>query len=212
MADHRTEEAVGLTHRSGRRQPSEDIDEQFDQEVHEVGADVDRSAQLTSTSRPMDEAGTSQSAQEVGRGRSKGRAWRQNVRGRRGRQPAGDPVEGGEALARPITPFDVDTHGSRMTEYELALIRRYFHVSDYVQFRLPGLADVPTRPPLGSVAVYRDYFVRGLRLPLHPFIREVLVNLEISLPQLNPNAYQCMVALWALYRVLGFLDLMVEEL
>ena len=62
------------------------------------------------------------------------------------------------------------------------------------------------------MAVYWDYFVRGLRLPLHPFIREVLVNLEISLPQLNPNAYQCMVALWALYRVLGFPDLMVEEL
>ena len=62
------------------------------------------------------------------------------------------------------------------------------------------------------MAVYQDYFIRGLRLPLHPFIREVLVNLEISLPQLNPNTYQCMVALWAFYRVLGFLDMMVEEL
>ena len=40
----------------------------------------------------------------------------------------------------------------------------------------------------------------------------MLVNLEISLPQLNPNAYQCMVALWALYRLLGFPDLIVEEL
>ena len=48
-------------------------------------------------------------------------------------------------------------------------------------------------------------------MPLHPFIREVLLNLEISLPQLNPNAYQCMVALWALYRVLSFPDLSVEE-
>ena len=49
-----------------------------------------------------------------------------------------------------------------MTEYELALIRRYFHVSDYAQFRLPGPADVPTRPPLKCVAVYRNYFIRGL--------------------------------------------------
>ena len=83
---------------------------------------------------------------------------------------------------------------------------------DYVRFCLPGLANVPTRPLLGEVAFYRDYFIRELRLPLHLFIREVLVNLEISLPQLNLNAYQCMVALWALYRVLDFPNLTVEEL
>ena len=50
MADHRTKEAAGLTHRRGRRQPSEDIDEQFDQEVRDMGANADRSAQLASTS------------------------------------------------------------------------------------------------------------------------------------------------------------------
>ena len=49
-------------------------------------------------------------------------------------------------------------------------------------------------------------------MPLHLFIKEVLLNLDVSLPQLNPNAYQCMVALWALYCVLGFPDLTVEEL
>ena len=36
--------------------------------------------------------------------------------------------------------------------------------------------------------------------------------MDVSLPQLNPNAYQCMVALRAIYRVLGFPDLTVEEL
>ena len=168
--------------------------------------------QVASTSRPIEEAGPSQLAQETRRGRLKARARQLNVQGCRAREQAGDPVEGGEALARPITPFEVDTHGSRMTEYELALIRRYFHVPDYVRFRLLGPVDVPTRPFIGCVAVYWDYFVRGLRLPLHQFIREVLLNLEISLPQPNPNAYQCMLALWALYRVLGFPDLTVEEL
>ena len=49
-------------------------------------------------------------------------------------------------------------------------------------------------------------------MPLHPFIREALLNLDVSLPQLNPNAYQCMVALWALYHVFGFPNLTVEEL
>ena len=109
--------------------------------------------------------------------------------GDRASEQAGDPVEGGEEVARPITPFEVDAHTSRMTEYELALIRRYYHMPDYVQFCLLGPADVPTQPPPGFIAVDRDYFIRGLRLPLHPFIREVLLNLEISLPQLNPNAF-----------------------
>ena len=38
------------------------------------------------------------------------------------------------------------------------------------------------------------------------------MNLDINLPQLNPTAVQCMVALWAIYSVLEFLDLTVEEL
>ena len=99
-----------------------------------------------------------------------------------------------------------------MTEKELALIRMYYQVPDYVQLHLPGPADQPTRPPPGFIAIYWDYFIRGLRLPFHPFIRDMLLNLDISLPQLNPNTVQCMVALWALYHELGFLDLTVEEL
>ena len=145
-------------------------------------------------------------------GTAEARARRGNIRGRRACERAGDSIKGGEQVARPIMLFEVDTHGSRMTKYELALIRRYYQVPDYVQFRLPGPADVPTRPHPGCVAVYRDYFIRGLRLPLHPFIREVLLHLDVSFPQLNPNAYQCMVALWALYRELSFPDLTVEEL
>ena len=136
----------------------------------------------------------------------------QNALGCQAREQVGDAVEGREEAARPITSFEVDARTSRMTEYELALIRRYYHVLDYVQFRLTGPTDVPTWPPPSFIAVYRDYFIRGFRLPLHPFIKEVLLNLEISLPQLNPNAVQCIVALWALYRMLGFPDMTVEEL
>ena len=40
----------------------------------------------------------------------------------------------------------------------------------------------------------------------------MLLNLDISLPQLNPNAVQSLVALWALYRLLCFPGLTVEEL
>ena len=82
---------------------------------------------------------------------------------------------------------------------------------DYVEFHLPGSSDQPTRLSPGCIVVYRDYFIKRLRLPLHPFVREVLLNLDISLRQLNPNAVQSLVALWALYRLLHFPDLTVEE-
>ena len=49
-----------------------------------------------------------------------------------------------------------------MTEKELALIKKYYHVPDYVQLRLLRPADQPTRPPPGFIAVYWDYFTRGL--------------------------------------------------
>ena len=64
-------------------------------------------------------------------------------------------------MAWPITPFEVDTHRSQITEQELALIRRHFHVPDYVKFHLPEPTEVLTRPPPGCVAVYRDFFIRG---------------------------------------------------
>ena len=125
------------------------------------------------------EASTSQSAQQARQGKPKVHARRENIHGRRARERVRDLVEGGEQVARPIMPFEVDTHRSWMTEYELVLIQRYYQVPDYVQFRFPGPADVLTRPPPGCVVVYRDYFIKGLRLPLHPFIREVLLNLDV---------------------------------
>ena len=59
MADHSTEEGIGLTHRRSRHQPSEDRDPRFDQEAHNKGGSTSRSTQVASTSRPTDEAGPS---------------------------------------------------------------------------------------------------------------------------------------------------------
>ena len=89
----------------------------------------------------------------------------------------------------------MDRHPSRITERELGLIKQHYYVPDYMELWLPKPPDQPTKPPPGCIAVYRDYFIKRLRLLLHPFIREVLLNLNISLPQLNPNAVQSMVAL-----------------
>ena len=86
-----------------------------------------------------------------------------------------------------------------------------YYVPDYVELQLPGPSDQPTRPPPSCIAVYRDYFIKRLHLPLHPFIREVLFNMDINLPQLNPNAVQSLVALWVIYRLNRFFYLTLEE-
>ena len=86
-------------------------------------------------------ASTSRPTQLARGGRSKARAQRGCAWGHRACEQDGDPVEGGEEVAQPISPFEVDRPASRMTEQEPALIRRYYYVPDYVQLRLPGPAD-----------------------------------------------------------------------
>ena len=98
-----------------------------------------------------------------------------------------------------------------MTAQEMNLLREFYQIPDYVEFRILDLSDQPTWPPPGYVAVYRDYFLKGLRLPLHPFFRDTLLNLVVSLPQLNANVVQTLVALWVLYCINCFPDLMLEE-
>ena len=61
------------------------------------------------------------------------------------------------------------------------------------------------------MVVYKDYFFKGLRLPLHSFFRKALLNLDVSLHQLDPNLVQSLVALWVLYRVNRFPNLTLEE-
>ena len=51
---------------------------------------------------------------------------------------------------------------TKMTERELELIRDMYQGLEYVEFRLPEPTDQPTRPLPKHVAVYKDYFWKGL--------------------------------------------------
>ena len=114
-------------------------------------------------------------------GRVKACAQSGHARGRRAREEGGDPIHGGEDVARPLSQFEVDRHPSNITTRELDLLRDLYQILDCVEFRPPGPSDQPTRPPPGSMFVYQDFFLKGLRLPLHPFFRYALLNLDISL-------------------------------
>ena len=66
----------------------------------------------------------------------------------------------------------------------------------------PGNYDTVRFPPPHCIAVYLPSFELGLRFPLHPFFREVLNFLSISVPELYPNAWGCLVAFLILCKVL----------
>ena len=103
-------------------------------------------------------------------------------RGRRG------PSLWGEDAAQSLSRFEVDRHPSKMTARKMNQLREFYQIPDYVEFRLPRPSHQPTRPPPGYVAVYRDYFLKRLQFPLHSFLREALLNLDVSFLQLNLNA------------------------
>ena len=120
------------------------------------------------------------------------------------------PGKGERMSPRPITRFEVDRHPTKIKEGELEQIRDMYQVLDYVEFQLLGPTNQPTQPPR-QIAVYKVYFWKGLWLPLHLFFREALLNLDVSLSQLNPNAILLLVALWVLYHINGFPNLPFEE-
>ena len=54
-----------------------------------------------------------------------------------------------------------------------------FMISHDVILTEPGLEDFPSRPPLGHVTLYFEFFHAGLRLPLHPFLRRALYTFDV---------------------------------
>ena len=92
----------------------------------------------------------------------KARQQRGRARRCRAREEGGDPVDRGEDHARPFSQFEVDRHPSKMIERELDRIRKFYYVPDYVDLCLPKPSDQPTRPSLSCIAIYRDYFIKGL--------------------------------------------------
>jgi hypothetical protein len=49
-------------------------------------------------------------------------------------------------------------------------------------------------PPIGVVCVYAHALEVGMRVPLHPFFRDVLTHFCVALTQLTPNCWRIMAA------------------
>ena len=67
----------------------------------------------------------------------------------------------------------------------------------------PGLYDTVRYPHPGCIAVYDKAFELGMRFPLHPFAREVLEFLNITVAELYLNAWGCLNAFILISRIMG---------
>ncbi|GFY81797.1 hypothetical protein Acr_02g0000370 [Actinidia rufa] len=89
--------------------------------------------------------------------------------------------------------------GNVMTQAELDKLGSTYSFPSGIRLRIPGDGETILSARQGEVAFYEAAFQAGLRLPIHPTIREILVHYKICPAQLSPNAWRsiiCSLVIW----------------
>ena len=73
---------------------------------------------------------------------------------------------------------------------------------DNINIIRPANLDTVRFPPPNCIAVYMPAFELGLRFPLHPFIRDLLKLLNVTVAEVYPNAWGCVTAFLMVCKVL----------
>ena len=92
---------------------------------------------------------------------------------------------------------------SKIDEKRLYTLRNKYRIPDKVNPRLVAPGEWCYTPNSLSVGIYEAYLLRGLRLPLNAFAKELLHRLGIGPNQLNPNGWRTIVAMQILWRWLS---------
>ncbi|GFZ10156.1 hypothetical protein Acr_21g0007550 [Actinidia rufa] len=83
--------------------------------------------------------------------------------------------------------------GNVMTQAELDKLGSTYSFPSGIRLRIPGDGETILSARQGEVAFYEATFQAGLRLPIHPTIREILVHYKICPAQLSPNAWRSVI-------------------
>ncbi|GFY96585.1 hypothetical protein Acr_11g0008910 [Actinidia rufa] len=89
--------------------------------------------------------------------------------------------------------------GNAMSQAELDKLGSTYSFPSGIRLRIPGDGETILSACQGEVAFYEAAFLAGLRLPLHPTIREILIHYKICPAQLSPNAWRsviCSLVIW----------------
>ncbi|GFY96583.1 hypothetical protein Acr_11g0008890 [Actinidia rufa] len=93
--------------------------------------------------------------------------------------------------------------GNVMTQAELDKLGSTYSFPSGIRLRIPGDGETILSARQGEVAFYEAAFLAGLRLPLHPTIREILIHYKICPAQLSPNAWRsviCSLVIWRYFK------------
>ncbi|KAK3040980.1 hypothetical protein RJ639_029090 [Escallonia herrerae] len=89
-------------------------------------------------------------------------------------------------------PFDAHTLRSKLSSYDLKLLRERCEIPPIIKLRLPDENESANMTTLDEIGVYWDMFINGFRVPLHPFFIKVLKVYGLSPGQFSPHAWRFM--------------------
>ena len=90
---------------------------------------------------------------------------------------------------------------SRTNKKKLSSFSGWYQIPGDLNPCLAVLSEWCCTPNLGF-GMYKAYLLRGLRLPLNAFVREILHRLGIGINQLNNNALKCILVIYLCERYL----------
>ncbi|GFZ10873.1 hypothetical protein Acr_22g0002710 [Actinidia rufa] len=106
----------------------------------------------------------------------------------------------------PINSSKMDTsslnkESNVMSQAELDNLGTTYSFPQGVRLRIPGDGETILSTRQGEVAFYEAAFLAGLRFPIHPTIREILIHYKICPAQLSPNAWRSVICLLVIWRI-----------
>ncbi|KAK2996729.1 hypothetical protein RJ639_025520 [Escallonia herrerae] len=89
-------------------------------------------------------------------------------------------------------PFDAHTLRSKLSSYDLKLLRERCEIPPIVKLRLPEEDEYANMATIDEIGVYWDMFINGFGVPLHPFFISVLNICGLAPGQFSPHAWRFM--------------------
>ncbi|GFY86563.1 hypothetical protein Acr_05g0002020 [Actinidia rufa] len=90
-----------------------------------------------------------------------------------------------------------------MSQADLDNLGTTYSFPQGVRLRIPGDGETILSARQGEVAFYEAAFLAGLRFPIHPTIRDILIHYQICPAQLSPNAWRsviCSLVIWRIFK------------
>ena len=102
--------------------------------------------------------------------------------------------------------WSIDQVGNAISDKSIPSLIAKYEIPSSIELRKSQIGEFASQPPFRAVAFYLDFFRYGVRLPLHPFLRYMLIYLNCALAQLCLSVWCAMIGMYILWKLRGFSD------